>query len=132
MAGNSSTAAKRSAAAKSAAESPVGTREDPMAKAHPLVGVAGVAEQVAAGPRTAEEQRQAINKEYGEFVALAAITHDGALAYNVGDAVPAANVEAWGYLELGLVARRTTKAAAEAIVDSTPQGDPTDPDAPLD
>lgn len=87
--------------------------EDKMAKAHPLVGVA---ENIDAdtGPRTAEEHRRTIEKEYGEFVALQPITHDGARAYNVGDAVPAANVEQWGYLDLGLVARKTTKAAEAA------------------
>lgn len=124
-------------AATQTTNSPVGTRpaakEDPMANAHPLVGVAGIAEQVGpGGPRTAEEQRRAIGREYGEYVAVAAITHDGALAYNIGDAVPASNVEAWDYLNLGLVARRTTKAAQQAVTDATPQGDTTDPDAPVD
>lgn len=135
MAGSSTPrAAAKTAAAK---QSPVGTREgDPMDNAHPLVGVAGVAEQVG-GPRTAEEQRAAIRKEYGEFVAVAAITHDGALAYNVGDAVPASNVKAWNYDGLGLVKRRATKAAAPVVGPGeggsagTDVPDPTDPDAPV-
>lgn len=118
MGENTGQTAKRAAAKKTAA-SPVGTREDPMANAHPLVGIAGIAEQVTPGPRTAEEQRAAIEKEYG-FVATAAITHDGALAYNVGDLVPAANVKRWNYDGLGLVARRTTKAAA-AVLEPDPE-----------
>lgn len=96
--------------------------QDKMANADPLVGVA---ETVNRSPRTAEEQRRAVEKEYSEYVAIQDITHDGARAYNVGDAVPAANVERWGYLDLGLVARRTTKAATEAKAvaagEATPQ-----------
>lgn len=87
-------------------------QQDKMANLDPLVGVAEVLSDAA--PRTAEEHRRAIEEEYGEFVAVAAITHDGARAYNIGDVVPKANVERWGYLDAGLVARRTTKVAASA------------------
>lgn len=87
--------------------------QDKMAGLDPLVGVAETLDSVT-GPRTAEEHRRAIEDEYGEFVAVAAITHDGARAYNIGDVVPKANVERWGYLDAGLVARQSTKAAAAA------------------
>lgn len=96
------------------------TKDDPMAGANPLVGVRGIAEQVS-GPATAEEQRRAIETEYGQYVATQAITHDGALAYNVGDAVPAANVEQWGYLDLGLVAQREGASPQD---DDEPVDDP--------
>ena len=56
-----------------------------------------------------------IAKEYGEYVATQPIYVGAALAYNVGDPVPAANVEAFGYAQNGLVARATTKAATEAV-----------------
>ena len=95
-------------------------QQDKMANADPLVGVAETLSEDA--PRTAEEHRKAINDEYGEFVAIAAITHDGARAYNIGDAVPRENVERWDYLGLGLVARRTTKAAAAATGSSSAGG----------
>ena len=87
-------------------------QQDKMANLDPLVGVAETLDDTA--PRTAEEHRRAIQDEYGEYVAVAAITHDGARAYNIGDAVPKANVERWGYLDAGLVARRTTKVAKAA------------------
>lgn len=68
-------------------------------------------------PVTAEAHRAAVQKEYTQFIALGPIDHDGARAYNTGDAVPAANVERWGYLDRGLVAKRGTKAGA-AVADS--------------
>jgi hypothetical protein len=65
-----------------------------------------------------EDYRKTLRDEYGEFVALQQIYFDGALAYNVGDPVPKSNVEAHGYLDDGLVARTTTKAAAKAKGDA--------------
>ena len=64
--------------------------------------------------------------EYNAFVAVEPILHDGARAYNIGDAVPASNVKAHGYLEAGLV-RKTSDPAPEPVVvvpPVTPQGDP--------
>lgn len=119
------TTAKKAAAAPAKKAEPAA---DPMANAHPLVGVA---ETVTGTPRTALEQRKAIENEYGQYVAVQGITHDGALAYNVGDAVPASNVERWDYLALGLVKRVGTKAAAAAQDVAHGEGDPTDPDAPV-
>lgn len=69
----------------------------------------------AVAVRTAEQRREAVQKEYGEFIAVEPIDHDGARAYNVGDPVPAANVERWDYLGRKLVARQATKAAEQAV-----------------
>lgn len=63
--------------------------------------------------QTVEEFRKAQLDEYGTYVAIEPIDHDGARAYNVGDPVPASNVEAHKYDEQGLVAKRTTKAAKQ-------------------
>lgn len=41
--------------------------------------------------------------EYGIYVAVVPIVHDGARAYNEGDPVPVSNVEKYGYLQQGLV-----------------------------
>lgn len=68
---------------------------------------------------TADQVRKAQQDEYGTFVALEPIDHNGARAYNTGDPVPASNVELHGYLEAGQVARRSTKAA-QAILNSEP------------
>jgi hypothetical protein len=72
--------------------------------------------EAPADAATAEQRRAEVQKEYGTYVALGAIDHDGVRAYNTGDAVPASNVERWGYLDRGLVARRTTKAG-EAVAE---------------
>ncbi|GAC1610339.1 MAG: hypothetical protein NVS3B26_16560 [Mycobacteriales bacterium] len=61
---------------------------------------------------TVEQLIAAQQKEYSQFVAVQAITHDGALAYLPGHAVPASNVAAYGYEADGLVAKVGTKAAA--------------------
>jgi len=41
--------------------------------------------------------------EYGTYVAVVPIYHDGARAYNAGDPVPVSNVKRHGYLAQGLV-----------------------------
>jgi len=64
---------------------------------------------------TGDEVRKAQQDEYGTFVALEPIDHGGARAYNPGDPVPASNVEAHGYLDAGVVARRSTKAAQAVL-----------------
>ena len=61
-----------------------------------------------------EEYRAAAAQEYGQYVAVEAIDFDGARAYNVGDPVPVTNVEAYHYVERGLVAKVGTKAAQDA------------------
>lgn len=63
--------------------------------------------------QTVEEFRKELEAEYGTFVAIVAIDVDGARAYNPGDPVPVSNVEKHKYDTDGLVARRTTKAAAK-------------------
>lgn len=65
-------------------------------------------------PLTAEDASAALAEEYGQYVAVAPIESDGVRWYNAGDPVPAANVEAHGYLDAGLVAKTTTKAGRAA------------------
>lgn len=65
--------------------------------------------------------REAQLEEYGQWVAKGPIYVGNARAYNEGDPVPASNVEAYKYDEMGLVVKATTKAGEEAA--------PTDPDA---
>ena len=62
-------------------------------------------------PETAEEYAARQAHEWSQFVAIAPILHDGVLAYHPGMPVPADNVERHKYLDAGLVARTTTKAA---------------------
>lgn len=62
----------------------------------------------------AEDRRAEQIKEWDTFVATAPIDFDLVRAYNVGDPVPASNVERHGYLEAGLVARVGTIAAEQA------------------
>jgi hypothetical protein len=64
--------------------------------------------------QSVEEFRKALQDEYGTFVAISPIDHDGARAYNPGDPVPVSNVTEYKYDEQGLVAKRTTKAAKQA------------------
>jgi hypothetical protein len=81
-----------------------------------------VAEAVG-DPATAEAHRAAAVKEYGQFVAIAPIDHDGVRAYNVGDPVPASNVERWHYVEQGVVSKVGTKGAEAAVkAAATPVG----------
>jgi hypothetical protein len=64
--------------------------------------------------------------EYATFVATETILVDGARAYNIGDPVPASNVEAHGYLQLGVV-RKADDPAPDLTVSEpspAPQGDP--------
>ena len=64
--------------------------------------------------------------EYATYVATEPILVDGARAYNVGDPVPASNVERHSYLQQGLV-RKATDPAPDLTVPQpppAPQGDP--------
>ncbi len=61
----------------------------------------------------ARERREAQLKEYGEYVAIEEIRVGSALAFMPGHPVPKSHVESYSYLDQGLVARRTTKAAKE-------------------
>ena len=58
--------------------------------------------------------RDAQAVEYGAWVATEQIYVGGALAYNVGDAVPTSNVKAYGYDKLNVAVKSTSKAAAAA------------------
>lgn len=74
-----------------------------------------VAEEITADPTTAEQQRAAVREEYGQYVAIQPIDHDGVRAYNTGDPVPAANVVRWKYLEQGLVSHTESSEAGDAL-----------------
>lgn len=63
---------------------------------------------------TAEEFRKLQAVEYGTYVAVQSIDVGIVRAFNVGDPVPVSHVKAYGYDAQGLVAKTTTKAAAEA------------------
>lgn len=53
-------------------------------------------------------------EEYGSFVAVTNIPHDGVLAYAAGHPVPKSNVEKYKYDEQGLV-KKVAKANAAAV-----------------
>lgn len=67
-----------------------------------------------ATPETAQQQRDAQAKEYGQYVAITTIDLHGARAFNVGDPVPASHVER-GVVPPESVAKSTTKAAQAAV-----------------
>lgn len=102
---------------------------DRLAGLDPLVGVAETIDNTSA-----EDHRLAVVEEYGQFVATTAITHDGVRAYNVGDSVPATNVDRWGYEGAGLVKRvGSAPAEQEAPADEpTPKGTKAQPATPSD
>jgi hypothetical protein len=95
-------------------KSPTGPKDTPAAKAAAMragstPALADVSpEELAA----AEEHRQKIADEYGQFVAVADIHYQGSLAYTKGMSVPAANVARHGYLKAGLVRRVDEKEKA--------------------
>ena len=64
---------------------------------------------------TPEQYEARIAEEWGQYVAIAPIFHNGVLAVAPGAPVPASNVEQYHYLESGLVAKTTTKAGKAAI-----------------
>lgn len=63
-----------------------------------------------------DDYRAAQAKEYGQYVATQDITVGNALAYIEGQAVPVSNVQAFGYLEQGLV-----RAVADVAADEQQQ-----------
>jgi hypothetical protein len=60
----------------------------------------------------AELFRQQQEHEYSTYVATGPIDFGNARAYNAGDPVPASNVERYGYVEQGLVARASEWAGS--------------------
>lgn len=75
-------------------------------------------QNTAAAPTTPDEvqkYRSEQEKEYGQYVAVEAISFNGAAAYNPGDPVPASNVAKYGYDADGSVAKLGTKKGADAI-----------------
>jgi hypothetical protein len=70
------------------------------------VGIVHVPETpggVAPDPKTVQELREEIDKEWGAWKAATPIFVDGVRAFNPGDHVPVANVKAHGYDKDGLV-----------------------------
>lgn len=63
--------------------------------------------------RAAREREAEQAKLYGQFVAVEPIYIDGALAFNVGDPVPATHISR-GVVDESQVARTTTKAGKAA------------------
>lgn len=70
---------------------------------------------MADAPVTAQHIAKAIEDDYSQYVATAPIYGGTALYYREGDPVPASNVKAHKYDELGLVAKQGTKAAAAVV-----------------
>lgn len=68
-----------------------------------------------ATPEQVAEHREALAAEYGQYVAIAPITFNGAAAFYPGDTVPVSNVQRHKYDEQGLVAKVSTKAAQDVI-----------------
>lgn len=68
-----------------------------------------------ATPDEVADRRKVAETEWGTYVALCPIGHNGALAYNAGDPVPVSNVERHGYLEQGLVGKVGNKEAQDVI-----------------
>jgi len=64
--------------------------------------------------------------EYAAYVATETILVDGSRAYNVGDPVPASNVERHDYLALGVVRKASDPAPELAAPEPPPalQGEP--------
>lgn len=74
-------------------------------------------------PAEVTERRQRQREEYGEWVAVKRIFHNGALAYTPGRPVPKSNVERHGYDKLGLVERVKKAAATTTKKDKEGSGD---------
>lgn len=65
-------------------------------------------------PAAAAEHIQALEKEYGTWVATAPIPMGSALAFNTGAQVPASHVERFQLDKQGLVAKAGSKDARRA------------------
>jgi hypothetical protein len=66
-----------------------------------------------------EQRRKEREEEYGTYVAAQDIPWGNVLAFVAGDQVPKSTVEAYGWLDLGLVARTGTKSGNEAAGTAT-------------
>ncbi len=64
--------------------------------------------------RSWSEHMRAVDEDYAQYVAVVPIYFDGALAYRIGEEVPATNVRRHDYETNGLVKKAGTKAAAVA------------------
>jgi hypothetical protein len=59
--------------------------------------------------------RKALAADWSEYVAVTDIPYGNVLAYRAGVPVPARNVKRWQFDQLGLVAKRSTKAGEAAL-----------------
>lgn len=75
-----------------------------------IVHVPETPDGVSPDPKTVEELRKEQEAEWAAYVAQAPIYVDGVRAFNRGDAVPTSQVEERGYVDEGLVVKRSTKA----------------------
>ena len=73
-------------------------------------------------PDTVDDLAKAQEAEYGTWVALQPIEHNGVRAYQTGDPVPVSNVAIYGYDKDGLVAKTSTKAAQAVTNPDTAKG----------
>lgn len=87
--------------------------------ATPTAAPAGVVAEAGRPMRSAEDYAAEVAAEYGEYVAVEPIYVGNALAYNIGDPVPISNVQAHGYAEARVVAKRSTQAGQDASTSST-------------
>lgn len=71
-----------------------------------------------------DDYKAAIEAEYGQFVAVAPIFHDGVRAYNPGSRVPASNVALYGYDKDGLVEAVDSSPAAAPAATPSPSPSP--------
>jgi hypothetical protein len=78
-------------------------------------------------PSLVEDFAAAQAAEYAAFVAVETILVDGVRAYNVGDPVPASNVDAHGYLQAGLVRKKADDPAPELTAPEPPPAPVGDP-----
>lgn len=65
--------------------------------------------------RAALERMEATRREYSEYVAIANIPWDNVLAAVPGDEIPTGTVQRLKWDELGLVAKRSSKAGREVL-----------------
>lgn len=72
---------------------------------------------------TAEEYAEMQRAEYAKYVANQTIMFNGARAYNEGDPVPITNVEAYHYLESGLVRLVGDPPPEPPVQEPPPQGE---------
>jgi hypothetical protein len=77
-----------------------------------------------------KRRKQEVDDEWGTYVAVADITHNGVMAYTAGDPVPKSNAERYGYEQEGLVKRVDSAEAQDVIRQLHEQGGTLNPVQP--